>query len=74
MSRHRPSINGELRGILTAIIQKAQFVRVGPFPVISQVIIVQSGDTFRLDFNGELREILTAIIQKAQFVRVGPFP
>ena len=44
--RHRlPSVNGELRGncdltetcfLVHAIIQKAQFVRVGPFPMISE--------------------------------------
>ena len=33
---------------MTAIIQKAQFVRVGPFPMISGVI-VKSGETLRLD-------------------------
>ena len=32
----------------TAIIQKAQYVRVGPFPMISGVI-VKSGGKFRLD-------------------------
>ena len=32
----------------TAIMQKAQYVRVGPFPMISGVI-VKSGETFRLD-------------------------
>ena len=32
----------------TAIIQKAQYVRVGPFPMISGVI-VKSGEKFRLD-------------------------
>ena len=31
--------------LVAAIIQKAQFVRVGPFPMISEVIIVKSGDS-----------------------------
>ena len=61
MSHRWPSVNGELGGncdltetcVLvtatgTAIIQKAQYVRVGPFPMISGVI-VKSGENFRLD-------------------------
>ena len=71
MSHRSPALMGELIGkcdltetcfLVNAIIQKNSIVRVGPFPIISGVMIVKSGEKFRLVPDYNLTNIIGSLV------------